>query len=226
MTILSKRPIAIGLYLSVTLVASCGSGKDTEERIDNRAEDLVQDQVEGRQQRREEAGISEAPAPQMTDDSRSATSHPVVAIAEITPTEGSSVAGQVRFRLQGDVVAIAGEITGLSPGGHGIHIHENGDCSAADASSAGGHFDPADDAHGAPEDANDQHHVGDLGNVVADAEGNASLGLTDSELKLSPAPTNVVGRALIIHADADDFTSQPSGDAGDRLACGVIRMVE
>jgi Cu-Zn family superoxide dismutase len=102
-----------------------------------------------------------------------------------------------------------------------VHIHENGDCSSADASSAGAHWSPDDDPHGAPSAPTGQRHAGDLGNLSVGADGNGTITRDIPELTLV-GTYGVVGHAVIVHAGADDFTSQPGGDAGDRVACGVI----
>ena len=146
-----------------------------------------------------------------------------VAVAEISATEGHETAGSVKFTSEGDAVRVQGRITGLEPGPHGLHIHANGDCRAPDASSAGEHFSPDDDPHGSPRDLPGEHHVGDLGNIVADEDGAAEVVTEDPEIRLS-GPESVVGKAVIVHAERDDLESQPSGDAGARVGCGVIRM--
>jgi superoxide dismutase, Cu-Zn family len=144
---------------------------------------------------------------------------PTRAIAVLTPTEGNKVHGLVTFTKAGDSVKVAAEIEGLTPGKHGFHIHEFGDCSSKDGAAAGGHFNPAGKQHGAPTDTN--RHEGDLGNIDAGADGKAHLDLTDSVLKLDGAGS-IIGRGLIVHANADDLKTQPTGNAGGRLACGVI----
>ena len=116
------------------------------------------------------------------------------------------------------------ELTGLQPGQHGFHIHEFGDCSdVAKAASAGGHFNPTNHQHGAP-DASDRHE-GDLGNIEADAQGKAHVDITDKVLKLS-GNESIIGHAVIVHEKADDLKTQPTGDAGGRLACGVIGVAK
>ena len=140
--------------------------------------------------------------------------------AKMQPTQGSQTQGVVRFQQHGDNVLVAASFTGLAPGGHGFHIHEKGDCSAPDASSAGGHFNPTGKPHGHPHKG--EHHVGDLPMLTADANGNASLNATLTSLTLHEGASNIVGRAVIVHKDPDDFTTQPTGNSGGRLACGVI----
>lgn len=155
-------------------------------------------------------------------ESAGAAGGATAAEARIEPTEGFAASGIVRFSAADGMVTIAGTVNGLEPGPHGLHVHENGDCSAPDASSAGGHFDPHGDPHGSPRDDADSHHVGDLGNVIADADGEAEVGLDDPEMQLT-GPESVIGRALIVHAGQDDFQTQPAGDSGARAGCGVIR---
>ena len=142
------------------------------------------------------------------------------AIAKLEATEGNSVQGTVTF-TQGDKgVDVIGEISGLTPGKHGFHVHEKGDCSAKDGTSAGGHFNPQGVAHGGPD--SDTKHVGDMGNVVADANGFAMIDTTFHMLSLE-GEHSIIGKGLIVHAGVDDLHSQPTGDAGARVACGVIK---
>lgn len=145
------------------------------------------------------------------------------AVADLEPTEGNEVRGTVTFTEEDGGVRVVAAITGLTPGEHGFHVHENGDCSAPDASSAGGHFAPQNNPHGAPDDPEGERHVGDLGNIEADDEGGADYERVDDIIDLD-GPNSVVGRAVVVHADADDLESDPSGNSGDRLACGVIEL--
>lgn len=143
------------------------------------------------------------------------------AVAELQPTEGNSVKGEVNFKQTDSGVEVTARVTGLTPGKHGFHIHENGDCSAPDASSAGGHFNPTGTDHGAPTAA--VHHVGDLGNLDAGEDGVATYDETYDFLSLKKGDQNsILGRGVIVHAQPDDLTSQPTGAAGARVACGVI----
>jgi Cu-Zn family superoxide dismutase len=145
-----------------------------------------------------------------------AADEPTKAIAVLHSASGSEVSGTVTFTKSGDGVKVVAEVAGLKPGKHGFHVHEFGDCSASDAASAGGHFNPTNDPH-AGHDA-DKRHMGDLGNLDADSSGKARLELTDKKMKLSA----VLGKAVIVHEKADDLKTQPTGDAGGRVACGVI----
>jgi Cu-Zn family superoxide dismutase len=144
-----------------------------------------------------------------------------VATAQLEPVGDSGLAGTVTFAQLEDTLRIEASITGAPAGEHGFHIHETGDCSAPDASSAGGHFSPDADPHGAPTDLPAQHHAGDLGNLKAGPGGTVEVVREDAELSLV-GTYGVVGKAVIVHGGADDLVSQPSGDAGDRIACGVI----
>jgi superoxide dismutase, Cu-Zn family len=145
------------------------------------------------------------------------------AIAVMSPTAGSKVSGTVTFTKSGNGVKIVAELNGLTPGKHGFHIHEFGDCSDPKAESAGGHYNPTKDPH-AGHDA-EKRHVGDLGNIEADASGKARLELTDDEMQFT-GEKGILGRGLIVHEKADDLKTQPTGDAGGRLACGVIGVAK
>jgi Cu-Zn family superoxide dismutase len=138
---------------------------------------------------------------------------------DLAPTTGSTVSGWISFEPMGDQAHVKAQVKGLSPGKHGFHIHEKGDCSSGDGKSAGGHFNPAGMPHGGP-DA-DQRHAGDLGNLEADASGVASYDRMDLGIQLT-GENSILGRAVIVHAGEDDLSTQPTGAAGARLACGVI----
>lgn len=142
--------------------------------------------------------------------------------AILKPTQGNKAAGVVTFEALDGGVRIVADIHGLTPGLHAIHIHEHGDCSTPDASSAGGHFNPKQKKHGSPDDA--ERHVGDLGNLIADDKGNAHYERIDNVVELN-GENSVVGRAVIVHSAADDFKTQPTGNAGGRVACGKIEAV-
>lgn len=140
--------------------------------------------------------------------------------AELKPTQGNNARGTVTFTQQGNQVVVVAKLSGLTPGGHGFHIHEKGDCSAPDATSAGGHFNPDSKKHGHPQQG--EHHAGDLPMLEADANGNASMTTTLSGISLAKGDNNIVGRGVIVHAAPDDFKTQPTGNSGGRVACGVI----
>ncbi len=156
-------------------------------------------------------------------NSNATAGEPTKAIAVLHPTTGSTVAGTVTFTAVGDGVKVVADLTGLTPGKHGFHIHEFGDCSSPDAKSAGGHFNPTNHQHGAP-DATDRH-AGDLGNIEADASGKVHVDVSDKVMKLSGSDS-IVGHAVIVHEKADDLKTQPTGDAGGRVACGVIGIAK
>lgn len=145
------------------------------------------------------------------------------AVAVLHPTAGNQVHGTVVFMQQQDGVHIVATIGGLAPGEHGFHIHEFGDCSADDGTSAGGHYNPQGVAHAGPDAAT--RHVGDLGNITADDSGEATLDVVDTVIQLN-GPHSIIGRGLIVHANPDDLTSQPTGNAGGRVACGVIGIAK
>jgi Cu-Zn family superoxide dismutase len=145
------------------------------------------------------------------------------AIAVLHPTAGNQAHGTVTFTREGLAMRVVAHVEGLAPGKHGFHVHQFGDCSAPDGTSAGGHFNPDNTAHGSP--AGRPRHVGDLGNIEADASGVAHLELVDSLMTFS-GPHSIIGRGLIVHAGEDDLTSQPTGAAGARVACGVIGIAK
>jgi superoxide dismutase, Cu-Zn family len=142
------------------------------------------------------------------------------AAAVIEAKSGSTLAGTAEFTMHEGQMMITVSVKGAPPGAHAVHVHEKGDCSAPDASSAGGHFNPGGHQHGAPEAA--EHHAGDLGNMTVGADGTGSLMIHSSDLSLSGA-NSVVGHAIIVHEKTDDFVTQPTGNAGGRIGCGVIR---
>ena len=142
------------------------------------------------------------------------------ATATLKPTAGNTAAGTVTFAQKGDKVSMVAKISGLSPGPHGFHIHEKGDCSAPDGTSAGGHFNPFGKPHANPNVAD--HHAGDMPMLAADASGNATLDVVLDSITIGGAG-DIIGRAVIVHKDPDDFTTQPTGNSGARVACGVIR---
>jgi superoxide dismutase, Cu-Zn family len=158
-------------------------------------------------------GTEEMPEPQVQTDFTKA-------VVVLHPTEGNEVSGTVTFEQDDEGVRVVADLEGMDENGnHGFHIHQYGDCTAEDGTSAGGHFNPNDSEHGAPDDMS--RHVGDLGNLETDEEGNATADFVDPMLTLN-GPNSIIGRGVIIHSGEDDFETQPTGDAGSRLACGVI----
>jgi Cu-Zn family superoxide dismutase len=143
------------------------------------------------------------------------------AVAQLEAKSGSTVTGTVSFTPAGQKVRLDARVAGLTPGEHGFHVHESGDCSAADASSAKGHFNPAAKPHG--HYGGMEHHTGDMPNLVADAGGNAKLSVELDLITITEGPTGILNRSVVIHADPDDYKTQPAGNSGKRIACGTIR---
>jgi Cu-Zn family superoxide dismutase len=146
------------------------------------------------------------------------------AVVNLASASGSLVSGRLNVKPMGNGVHVTGEIGGLAPNSvHAIHIHEKGDCSAADASSAGGHFNPGNTQHGKVDSA--MHHGGDMDNITANAQGVAKVDVHAAGVTLGGgAPNDVAGKAVIVHAMLDDYKTQPTGNAGGRVACGVITV--
>jgi superoxide dismutase, Cu-Zn family len=143
------------------------------------------------------------------------------ATARLQPIQGSSVWGSVSFVEVGGAVLVRADVRGLRPGGQfGFHVHEKGDCSSSDFMSAGGHFNPAGKPHGHFTKA--ERHAGDLPNLGSDGEGVATYAFETKLLTVQAGPASVIGRAVVIHANPDDYASQPAGNSGPRIACGVI----
>jgi superoxide dismutase, Cu-Zn family len=142
--------------------------------------------------------------------------------AELKPTQGNTASGWVRFEPRGSSLLVTAEVRGLKPNAEqGFHVHEKGDCSAPDATSAGGHFNPAGKSHA--HYLQGASHAGDMPNLKADANGVAKFSFTSDSLSLATGASNgVVGRAVVVHRDPDDYASQPAGNSGPRIACGVI----
>jgi Cu-Zn family superoxide dismutase len=144
------------------------------------------------------------------------------ASANLQPTKGSKVSGKATFRQIGDKVRVSGQVDGLTPGReHGFHIHEAGDCSSGDGMSAKGHFNPLGKPHGPPGSA--ERHAGDMPSLKADTNGRATFEADLDTITVTPGATSIIGRGLIVHADPDDYRTQPTGNAGARLACAVIQ---
>src|SRR5438874_10041305 len=140
------------------------------------------------------------------------------AAAQLEPKSGSQVTGLVTFTKVGDKIQVVADIQNLKPGKHGFHIHEKGDCSAADAASAGGHFNPTHQHHGGP--SAPEHHTGDLGNIDADATGKVHLDLK-GKMSLN-GPDSIIGKSVVVHEKEDDLKTDPAGNSGARVACGPI----
>jgi len=143
------------------------------------------------------------------------------AVANLEPTKGNETKGTVTFRQDGDEVRVRVNVTGLKPGAvHGFHVHEKGDCSSGDGMSTGGHFNPAGKPHG-PQSG--EHHAGDMPSLTADAYGNANTSFELHGVSIGSGVSDLVGKGLIVHRDPDDYKTQPTGNAGPRVACAVIR---
>ena len=155
--------------------------------------------------------------------SSAAAATPVAAV-QLVALGGSTVSGTLTLtQLAEGGVKIEGTVHGLGAGGeHGFHVHEKGDCSAADGSSAGGHFNPTKQTHGDVDTT--ASHVGDLGNIKADANGDAQVSVIKKDASLSEGEASFGGRAIVVHKLRDDLKSQPAGASGDRIACGVIKL--
>jgi Cu-Zn family superoxide dismutase len=143
------------------------------------------------------------------------------ATAQLRPTTGNVASGTVRFVQRGNMVRVSGEVRGLKPNAeHGFHIHEKGDCSSGDGMSAGSHFNPDGKPHG--QYGQGMHHAGDLPSLKADGNGVARINFEASTISLEGGPTYIIGKGLIVHRDPDDYRTQPTGNSGPRVACGVI----
>jgi superoxide dismutase, Cu-Zn family len=165
----------------------------------------VQGQMQGMKMDKPDAGIQKA-------------------ICVLYPTQGSTVSGTVTFTMTEGGIKVVADLQGFQGAGkHGFHIHEYGDCSAPDGTSAGGHYNPAMMSHGAPTDKT--RHEGDMGNIEADASGKAHLEYVDPMLTFT-GPNSIIGRSIIVHKNEDDMKTQPTGNAGPRVACGVIGVAK
>lgn len=143
------------------------------------------------------------------------------ATAQLLPTQGNKTFGEATFEQLGSKVRLTLFVQGLKPGQqHGLHIHEVGDC-GNQAENAKAHFDPFDKPHGSP--SGTERHAGDLPALIANKQGRAKLQADIDLIAVGTGPSGIIGRSLIVHAEADDYKSQPSGNSGDRIACGVIR---
>ena len=145
------------------------------------------------------------------------------AVCVLYPIGENRASGTVTFtKVEGGVRVVA-DIKGLSPGKHGFHVHEFGDITSQDGSSAGGHFNPTGDPHAGPMEK--MRHEGDMGNIEADANGTAHLDYVDSHMMLE-GPSSIIGRSVVVHQNADDLKSQPAGNSGPRIAYGVIGITK
>jgi Cu-Zn family superoxide dismutase len=177
-------------------------------------------------QREKSADTAETPAPSTPSPAVAPppadAATPAGASVQLAPTQGNTAAGTLTLTATAEGVRLAGTLQGLPPDGEfGFHIHEKGDCSAPDASSAGGHFNPANAPHGDPQGS--AHHAGDVPNAKSDASGTAQVDALASGINLTSGdPADVHGKAVVVHEKPDDYKTQPSGNSGARIACGVI----
>lgn len=172
------------------------------------------------------APAGDGPSVATTTDPDTASSAEATAGAavQLSPTKGNTANGGLKLTAAGAGVKISGMLQGLKPDSEfGFHFHEKGDCSAPDATSAGAHFNPNSQDHGNPQAQ--PHHAGDMLNVKSDAQGVAEVSLDNPEVSLQTGQTNdILGKALVMHAKPDDYKTQPSGNSGDRIACGVVAV--
>ncbi len=145
------------------------------------------------------------------------------AVAVFESSKGATTSGTVTFTQVGDKVRVDAEVSGLKPNAeHGFHVHEKGDCSSGDGMSTGGHFNPVGKPHGLHTTM--ERHAGDLPSLQANAQGVAKMRVTMDIITVTAGLTSIVGRGLIVHRDPDDYKSQPTGNAGPRIACAVIKL--
>jgi len=145
---------------------------------------------------------------------------PKAAEAKLSPTRGNAASGTMTFRQQGRELLLQGAFSGLTPGAHGLHIHEGGDCGGPQARNAGGHLNPAGGRHGSP--GAPSHHLGDLPMLTAGGDGTARFQARMGGMSLDDGPTGILRRTVVVTARPDDFTTQPTGNSGPAVACGVI----
>lgn len=165
---------------------------------------------------------STAPSPSPEAESLAATEPLNVALAILSPTEGNQVTGSIKFKQAEDKITILANLQGLQPNSvHAWHIHEFGDASSPDGKAMGGHYNPEEMPHGLPN--NPERHAGDLGNLKADSQGEVAKEITVNNISINGPQNPILGRGLIIHAETDDG-GQPTGNAGSRIAQGVIGL--
>ena len=196
------KKVALSIIVSAALVFTGCKNENTtaDERVDENKNLTQEDQQNQEEQERQEITV------------------------HLEPKSGSDVSGTVTFTEEDGEVTMTAEVSGLTEGTHAIHLHENGDCSAEDASSAGGHWNPTSEDHGEWGDP-DGFHRGDIGNFDVNANGEGSITFTTDKwcIGCDDEQKNILNKAVIIHDGVDDYTSQPSGAAGTRIACGVIQ---
>lgn len=188
-------PLALALLLALGLTACADSATDEAEMADTAVADT--------------SAANDMAAQDIT--------------VQIEPTTDASTArGMVTIATMDSTVQMTGEVNGLAPGEHGFHIHQNPDCGDG-GQAAGGHWNPQDTPHGAPDAPSSERHAGDFGNITAGDDSTATIDVSYARSELS-LPDDLFGHALLVHGGEDDLTSQPSGAAGDRMGCGVIEQ--
>lgn len=195
----------LGTLFTATLILAFVGCKDGKKDVDDMNDDM-DDSVE------------------MTTPAEKEMAETPKTIAVMMESKSNSTAkGEAYFSEKDGIVTLEAKFTGLKPGTHAIHLHEKADCSAADGSSAGGHWNPTHQKHGKWGDK-EGYHKGDIGNLEVDADGNTKIEMQTDEWCIGCADENknIVGKSIIIHEGADDFVSQPTGDAGGRVACGGV----
>lgn len=192
------KATTLGAVIALTLLAACS-----------------------REQPASEAKTPDPAAPPAAEQAPPAEPAPG-AVAQVAPTQGNTVTGSLALAQSAEGVRITGSVQGLKPDAEfGFHVHEKGDCSAPDGSSAGGHFNPTQAQHGNP--TSGAHHAGDMANIRSNSEGIAQVDTTAAGTTLNGDPgTDVIGKAIVVHESPDDYATQPSGNSGKRVACGVI----
>jgi Cu-Zn family superoxide dismutase len=195
-----RTPNLSCLFAAALVAAGCASGADHHADADAHAEPA--------------AAAAPHPLAELTE-----------AVAVVHPTNGNAAHGWMRFTQTADGMHVTGEIEGLKPNArHAFHVHEFGDCTSGDGKSAGAHYNPEGHPHAGPDAS--MRHAGDLGNLEADANGVAHYDRTIAGLTVGGEHNPVLGRSVIIHAGEDDFATQPTGNAGDRIGCGVIGVAK
>lgn len=195
---------------ALSLTWSCSSGdKGKDQKKEGNKKQVADASLDKAQAQEAGAGASSRPAEKQIKK----------AFCVLNPKSDSEVVGAITFTEVEGGVRIIADVGGLNPGKHGFHIHEKGDCSAADASSAGAHYNPTNKKHGGPD--SQERHVGDLGNLDANQNGLAHYDRVDTVISLN-GPYSIIGKSVVVHADPDDLKTDPSGNSGKRIACGEI----
>lgn len=200
---LSSKIIATAIFAFALTSCACSDNRKTE--ADQRSEKNHQEVAD--------AGIIQPSTVSIRE-----------AVAEVKAVgKDPAVKGKVTFTRVPEGIKIVADVDGLKPGEHGFHVHEHGDCGGVEAAAAGAHFNPTNKKHGGPDSL--ERHVGDFGNLVADAKGHAHYERVDNQITFEGA-NSIIGRSIMVHADRDDLTSQPSGASGARIGCGIIEAVK